>query len=104
MRKALLCLMAFQVASIPCLADVIPTKYDETNPAQQKAVQARLEELGSSPGAAEQRVRHMGPEELAYFAADTDRIQPAGGLYWYEWLIGAAVLGLLAFIYFDITN
>lgn len=104
MRNALLCLLALQVMAVPCLADVIPTQYDQTNPAQQKAVQARLQELGSSPGAAEHRAKLMGPEELAYFGAQPDRIQSAGALYWYEWLIGAAFLGVLAFIYFEITD
>ncbi len=104
MRNALLCLLALQLAAVPCLADVIPTTYDETSPSQQKAVQARLEELGSSPGAAEHRVKRMGAEELAYFAAEPDRIQAAGALYWYEWVIGAGFLGLLAFIYFEVTD
>lgn len=104
MKNALICLLALQVAAVSCFADVIPTKYDETNPSQQKAVQARLQELGSSPQAAEERAKRMGAEELAYFAADTNRIQVAGSLYWYEWLIGAAVLGILTFIYFEITN
>lgn len=104
MRNALLCLLALQAAAVPCLADVIPTKYDDMNPAHQKAVQARLEDLGSSPAAAAHRVKQMGQEELAYFAAGPDRIQSAGSLYWYEWLIGAATLGLLTFIYFEVTN
>ncbi len=104
MRKALLCLLAIQVGAVPCLADVIPTAYDESDPAHRKAVQARLEELGSSPAAAEQRARHMGAQELAWFAADTDRIQSAGALYWYEWLIGAGFLAILTFIYFEVTN
>jgi hypothetical protein len=90
--------------AVPCLADVIPTQYDQTNPAQKKAVEARLQELGSTPAQAESRAKRMAPEELAYFGAQPERIQSAGALYWYEWLLGAAFLGILTIIYFEITD
>jgi hypothetical protein len=103
-KNALICLLALQVAAVPCFADVIPTRYDDADRAQQKAVQARLQDLGASPQAAEHRARQMSQDELAFFSADSARIQSAGALYWYEWLIGAAFLGILTVIYFEITN
>ena len=104
MTKTLLCLLAVLTASTPCLADVIPTSYDQKSKADRQAVQSRLEDLGSAPAAAELRVRHLSADELAFFAAQPERVQSAGGLYWYEWLGGAAFLGILAVMYFTVTG
>jgi hypothetical protein len=102
--KAILCLTALLTAAAPCLADVIPTRYDTKSKDDRQAVQARLEGLGSTPAAAEHRVRHLSADELAFFAADPERVQSAGGLYWYEWLGGAAFLAILAIGYFTVTG
>jgi hypothetical protein len=102
--KALLCLTAFLIAAGPCFADVIPAQYDTKSKEDRRAVQARLEGLGSAPDAAALRVQHLSADELAFFAANPDRVQSAGGLYWYEWLGGAAFLGILAVMYFTVTD
>ena len=99
MKRLALAVLALHLALLPCFADVIPSKYDDRNPQQQKAVQSRMEALGMSPANAEHRVNRLDSDELAYFARNTDRIQPAGGLYWYEWLGGAVVLGIVVGLY-----
>jgi hypothetical protein len=102
--KALLCLTAVLVAASPCLADVVPSSYDSKPTSDRQAVRERLESLGSSPDVADLRVRHLSADELAFFAAHPERIQSAGGLYWYEWLGGAAFLAALAIAYFTVTG
>jgi hypothetical protein len=102
--KTLLCLLAVITPALPCFADVIPTSYDRKSKADRQAVQSRLEVLGATPSAAELRVQHLSADELAFFAAQPDRVQSAGGLYWYEWLGGAAFLVLLGIIYFTVTG
>ena len=98
MKRLALAVLALHLALLPCFADVIPSKYDDRNPQQQKAVQSRMEALGMSPSNAEHRVNRLDSDELAFFAHNPDRIQPAGGLYWYEWVGGAAVLtGIVLF-------
>jgi hypothetical protein len=96
MKKATLCLLTLHLAFLPCFADVIPSKYAEKDPAARAAVQARLEALGAGAAAAERKVQRLAPDELAFFGRDPGRIQPAGGLYWYEWTLGGAVLGGLS--------
>jgi len=102
-KKAALAL-AFWTAALPCLADVIPTSYDRKATEDRQSVQSRLETLGSSPASAEDRVKRLTPEELAYFAARPEGVQAAGRLYWYEWIGGLALLGALTFAYFTATN
>ena len=104
MTKALLCLTAVLLAASPCLADVVPTQYDTKSKQDRQAVQSRLETLGSSPAAAEQRVRQLSADDLAFFASQPERVQSAGGLYWYEWIGGLAFLGILTAIYFTVTG
>lgn len=86
----------------PWFADVIPSKYDTKAPADRAAVQARLESLGA-PEAGE-RVKRLSDEELAFFAGRPERVQAAGGLYWYEFLIGAGVLVLMLVIYLAVID
>jgi hypothetical protein len=93
MKKLALCLLGIHLAAVPCLADVIPTRHDEKKPEAREAVVERLREMGQAPSTAEDCVARMMPSEVDYFAADTARIQSAGGLYWYEWLFGAITLG-----------
>lgn len=104
MKKISLAVLALHLALVPVFADVIPSKYDEKSPAARQAVQQRLQELGASPASAEARIKSLSPDQVAYFAESPDRIQMAGSLYWYEWLIGAGVLVLLAIIYFTVTD
>ena len=92
MKKTLLCILGLHLAWVPCFADVIPSKYDQKDPAARQAVQERLQGFGVDRSSADLRVRQLSENELAYFAHDTSRLQPAGGLYWYEWLLGAVVL------------
>ena len=104
MTKTLLCLMAVLTAGAPCFADVVPTQYDTKSKADRQAVQARLESLGVAPASAEQRVRRLTSEDLAFFAAQPERVQAAGGLYWYEWMGGVAMLAAITIIYFTVTD
>jgi hypothetical protein len=103
-KKISLAVLALHLALVPVLADVIPSKYDEKSPAARQAVQQRLEELGASPAAAEARIKVLSPDQVAYFAESPERIQAAGSLYWYEWLIGAGFLAILAILYFTVTD
>ncbi len=93
MKKIFLCALGLHVVMRPCLADVIPTRYAEDDAAARQAVQERLQDLGVSAASAEASVRELTYDELSYFAQETCRIQPAGSLYWYEWLLGTAMLG-----------
>lgn len=104
MKTPLLCLLAVLTAAAPCFADVVPTQYDAKSPEDRAAVQSRLETLGASPAAAELRVRQLSASDLAFFAAQPERVQSAGGLYWYEWLGGAVTLGVLTILYFTVTG
>lgn len=104
MTKTILCLTAVLLAAAPCLADVVPTQYDTKSKQDRRAVQARLETLGATPAAAEHRVQRLSAQELAFFAAQPERVQAAGGLYWYEWLGGAAMLAAITIIYFTVTD
>lgn len=93
MNKLFLCALALNVAMLPCYADVIPTRRAEDDGKARQAVQERLQELGLSVARADTHAGELTSEELAYFAHDAGRLQPAGALYWYEWLFGAAMLG-----------
>ena len=103
-RTVLLCALALHVALLPAYADVIPSRRAERDSEAQKAVRSRLERLGLPAAEARRHVDDLTPAETAYFAADINRVQAAGGLYWYEWIIGAAFLGGLAAAYFWVTN
>jgi hypothetical protein len=93
MNKLFLCALALNLAMLPCYADVIPTRHAESDAKARQAVQERLQELGLSVTRADTHVGELTSDELAYFAHNSARIQPAGALYWYEWLFGAAMLG-----------
>jgi hypothetical protein len=102
--NALLCTLALHLALLPAFADVIPSRRAERDPEAQKAVQSRLERLGLPATEARRHVNDLTAAETAYFAADVNRVQAAGGLYWYEWIIGLAFLGGLAAAYFWVTS
>ena len=95
MKRLTLCLMGLHLALLPCFADVIPSKYDDKDPAHRQAVKTRLVELGVNGSDAERRVQRLDCDELAYFAQSPERIQPAGALYWYEWVGGAVVIAAI---------
>jgi hypothetical protein len=98
MKRLALAVLGLHLALLPCFADVIPSKYDDKSPAHRQAVKGRLEQLGMESANAEHRVKQLDTDELSYFAQNPERIQPAGALYWYEWLAGALVLtGVVAF-------
>jgi hypothetical protein len=103
MNKLFLCALGLHLAMLPCFADIIPTRYAENDAKARQAVQERLQELGLSVTRADTHVGELTSDELAFFAHDTGRIQPAGALYWYEWLLGAvmvgAVVGVSALLY-----
>lgn len=105
MKKIFLCTLVLHLVLLPCFADVIPTRYADNDAPARQAVQGRLQELGLSVSNADTHVRELTSDELAYFAANTGRIQPAGALYWYEWLLGAvmvgAVVGVSVWIYME---
>jgi hypothetical protein len=98
MKKLLLGVVAFLVAALPCLADVIPTRRVERNAAAEQKVKARLEQLGVGPQEADRQVSDLSPQDAAYFAQNPDRVQAAAGLYWYEWLGGLAFAAIIAAI------
>jgi len=99
MKKLLLGVVTFLLAALPCLADVIPTRRIERNPAAEQKVKARLEQLGVPGPEALRQVNDLSPQDTAYFAQNPDRVQMAGSLYWYEWLGGlvfaAVVVGII---------
>ena len=96
MKKLLLGVVAFLIAALPCLADVIPTRRIERNAAAEQKVKARLEQLGVAPKEAERQVDGLSVRDAAYFAQNPDRVQAAGHLYWYEWLGGLAFAAVVA--------
>lgn len=103
-RSAFLCALALHVAFVPAFADVIPARRAERDPEAHRVVQGRLEALGLPAAEARRQVGDLTPSEAAYFARDVNRVQAAGGLYWYEWLGGAALLGGLTLLYFWVTD
>ena len=96
MKKLLLGVAAFLLAALPCLADVIPTRRIERNPAAEQKVKARLEQLGVSSQEALRQVNALSPQDAAYFAENPGRVQVAAGLYWYEWIGGLAFAVIIA--------
>jgi hypothetical protein len=98
MKKLLLGVVASLIATLPCLADVIPTRRVERNPAAEQKVKARLEQLGVTSQEADRQVSDLSPRDAAYFAQNPDRVQAATGLYWYEWLGGLVFAGVVAAI------
>ena len=102
MKRLALCVLGLHLALVPCFADVIPSKYDDKDPAQRQAVKARLVGLGVTAPNAEHRVKQLDTDELAYFAQSPERIQPAGALYWYEWVGGVAVLAVITILYIEL--
>ena len=95
MKRLALCTMALQLVVVSCFADVIPSRRQETNPAAEQMVKARLEQVGLSSTDADRQVRELSSREVAYFAGHPDRVQMAGALYWYEWVAGAVVVVLV---------
>jgi hypothetical protein len=96
MKKLLLGVAAFLLAGLPCLADVIPTRRIERNPAAEQKVKARLEQLGVPSQEALRQVNDLSPQDTAYFAQNPERVQMAAGLYWYEFLGGLAFAAIVA--------
>jgi len=104
MKKLLLGVVFLHLALIPCFADVIPTRRVEKDNASEQKIKARLETLGMPAADADRHVGDLSPEETRYFAQDTNRVQYAAGLYWYEWLGGLAFIALLAALYIIRTH
>lgn len=102
MKSTLLPAAVLLIGAGSWLADVIPSKYDEKSKSDRAAVAARLESLGAP--AAEDRVKRLSADELAFFAGQPERVQAAGGLYWYEFLLGAGTLAILVIIYLAVIN
>src|SRR5438045_2455813 len=98
MKKLLPVVVAFLVAALPCLADVIPTRRVERNAAAEQKVKARLEQLGVTSQEADRQVSDLSVQDTAYFAQNPDRVQAAAGLYWYEWLGGLAFIAVITAI------
>jgi hypothetical protein len=105
MKTFLLCALAVHLAFVPCYADVMPTRRPaERNGAAERAVKDRLEQLGLNAAQARHELGELSASETAYFAADVNRLQPVGGLYWYEFLIGVGVLAGLVALYLWVTD
>ena len=98
MKKPFLCLLSLSLALLPCAADVIPTRYGKTSPIAQKTVKAQLVEQGLTTSDAQTRIDRLTSDELAFFSGNSASVQAAGSLYYYEWAIGATVLGIIASI------
>lgn len=98
MKKLLLGVVTFILAAMPCLADVIPPRRIERNPAAEQKVKARLEQLGVPSQEALRQVNDLSPQDTAFFAENPDRVQMAAGLYWYEWLGGLAFAAVIAIV------
>lgn len=100
MKKLALCVLGLHVAMLPCYADVIPTRHDATDAKAREAVKSRLEMLGLDARQAETHVQELTSDEIACFAQDTNRLQAASGIYWYEALLGSGVLFLIGGTFF----
>jgi len=98
MKKFLLGVVTFHLALVPCFADVIPTRRTQTDAASEQKIKARLESLGMSAADADRHVRDLSPADADYFAQDLNRVQYAGGLYWYEWVGGLLLLVVVAIV------
>lgn len=98
MKKLLLGVVFLHLALVPCFADVIPTRRVEKDTASEQKIKTRLESLGMPAADADRHVANLSPEETNYFAQDTNRVQYAAGLYWYEWVGGLAMLAILTII------
>lgn len=102
MKKITLTLLALHLALIPVYADVIPSRRIERDAAAEQKVKGRLHELGLNASQAEHEVLALNPAETAYFAENPQRLQPVGGLYWYEFLIGTGVLVLAVVVWYAV--
>jgi hypothetical protein len=104
MKKLLMGVVFLHLALIPCFADVIPTRRVEKDSASEQKIKARLETLGMPSADADRHVRDLDPLETNYFAQDTNRVQYAAGLYWYEWVGGLAFITILVVAYIVHTH
>jgi hypothetical protein len=104
MKKLLMGVVFLHLALIPCFADVIPTRRVEKDSASEQKIKARLETLGMPSADADRHVRDLDPQEANYFAQDTNRVQYAAGLYWYEWVGGLAFITILVVAYIVHTH
>jgi hypothetical protein len=104
MKKLCLGLLAFHLAFLPLHADVIPSRRAERDAAAEQAVKSRLQDLGLSKAQIQSEIDGLNPQETAYFAEQPERLQPVGGLYWYEFIIGLAVLVALGVVYFWVVD
>jgi hypothetical protein len=95
MKRLMWTMLIVAAAATPGAADVIPTRRVDQNPAAERAVKARLEQLGVSATEAQHQVQALTPDEAGYFARNPERIQSAGALTWDEW-----VLGFVGFVFF----
>jgi hypothetical protein len=98
MKKLLMGVVFLHLAFVPCFADVIPTRRVEKDSASEQKIKARLETLGMPSADADRHVRDLDPQETNYFAQDTNRVQYAAGLYWYEWVGGLLMIGIITLI------
>jgi len=92
MKRIALCLMGLHLALIPCRADVIPSRRAVKDEAAEQTLQTRLQQVGMSDVEARRHLEDLTSRETSYFAANPERVQVAGSLYWYEWMGGVAVL------------
>jgi hypothetical protein len=104
MKKLLMGVVFLHLALIPCFADVIPTRRVEKDSASEQKIKARLETLGMPSADADRHVSDLSPQEANYFAQDTNRVQYAAGLYWYEWVGGLAFITILVVLYIVRTH
>jgi hypothetical protein len=76
-------------------ADVVPARKAKTD-RDAAAVEQRLSSLGVDSTTAKSSADRLTPSELRYFAEDTSRLQPVGGITWYEFIGGVAIGGTVA--------
>ncbi len=112
--RGLIVLMAFAVFCAPLCADHAPSKRKASAEKAAKVTE-RLVQLGMDKTAADRQVKALTEKEIAYFAADTQRIQIVGAsqdmwsgeadLIWYELVLGAGmIVGAGVAIFFAQSN
>lgn len=72
--------------------DVVPPRKAKAE-RDAAAVESRLASIGVDSASARTSAERLTPSELRFFAQDPSRIQPVGGITWYEF-IGGAVIGV----------
>lgn len=91
------------VIASPAMADTLPVKRAEKN-GDRARVAERLQQVGVPAAEAVEQVAKLPSKDVAFFAADGDRVQVVAGLWSEEWLVGGgflALMGVITYIMLD---